>query len=290
MSTSDRVREALEKAMGPAAVATHRHNHTGADKLSFEVLVGRDRLWAKVAADDQEDVALRTWASLAGILAERHGAPPVLEVLDVAGRTGLLFPYVDAAVANRVTIRERYAEVQALLDGLHADRELVDALGEPTTSAAVFRDVWVSRFEADLLIIEGHVAPDLYQYLAVEVAALADLIDSFDEPVHAAMHGDPWHENVLFGPDRVWLLDWEELSVGDPVIDDAILLMDARGADGAHWPAGERHDAAHRALMLDAVVDQAADWVENSDPAIRAHKESAYLDGLDAYRARVRRP
>jgi hypothetical protein len=41
--------------------------------------------------------------------------------------------------------------------------------------------------------------------------------------------------------------------------------------------------------MLDAAVDQAADWVENSDAAIRARKGRTYLDGLDAYRAYVTR-
>ncbi len=92
MTTTARVGEALEEVIGPGAVATHRHNHTGTEKLSFEVVAGGKRLWAKVAADDEEDVALRTWASVASHLADRHGAPPVLDVLQVAGRTGLLFP------------------------------------------------------------------------------------------------------------------------------------------------------------------------------------------------------
>lgn len=73
--------------------------------------------------------------------------------------------------------------------------------------------------------------------------------------------------------------------MGDPVVDDAILLMDAWGARAADWPTGRRYDVARRALMLDAAVDGAADWVQNSDPAVRAWKERAYLDGLEAYRA-----
>ena len=289
MTTTARVREALEEVIGPGAVATHRHNHTGTDKLSFEVLAGGERLWAKVAADDEEDAGLKTWASLARRLADRHGAPPVLEVLEVAGRTGLLFPFLDAEVATHATVRDRYAEVQAVLDGLHADRDLADRLGDPTTSTAAFREVWVSRFEADLDIIASYVAPGVHKYLAAEVAVLTGLVDSLDEQVHVAMHGDPWHENVLLEPERVWLLEWEELSVGDPVVDDAILLMDACGVRAADWPAGDRYNVARRALMLDATVDAAADWVQNSGPAIRASKEMAYLNGLEAYRAYVTR-
>ena len=274
--------------MGPGAVATHRHNHTGTDKLSFEVVAGGERLWAKVAANDEEDAALETWASVAKELTDRHGAPPVLEVLQVAGRTALLFPFLDGEVANHATVRDRYGEVQAVLDGLHADHDLAERLGGPTTSAAAFREVWVSRFEADLHIIAGYVAPDVHEYLTAEVEVLTGQVDSLDEQVHVAMHGDPWHENVLFGPERVWLLDWEELSVGDPVVDDAILRMDAFGATA--WPPGERFEVARRALLLDAAVDSAADWVQNSDPAIRASKEKAYLDGLETYRAYVTRP
>jgi aminoglycoside phosphotransferase (APT) family kinase protein len=290
MTTSARVRQALEEVLGRTAVATHRHNHTGTDKLSFEVLVGGERLWVKVAANDEEDAGLKTWASVAAQLADRHGAPPVLDVLEVAGRTGLLFPFLDGEVASHATVRDRYAEVQAVLDGLHSDRDLAERLGGPSTSAEVFRYVWVSRFDADLEIIAGYVAPDIHEYLSAEVEALTGLVDSLDERVHVAMHGDPWHENLMFGPERVWLLDWEELSVGDPVVDDAILLMDARGARGADWPPGARFDVARRSLMLDAAVDSAADWVQNSDPSIQAWKEKAYLDGLEAYRAFVTRP
>jgi Ser/Thr protein kinase RdoA (MazF antagonist) len=283
MTTIAQVGKALEDVLGTGAVATHRHNHAGPDKLSFDVLAGGHRLWAKIAADHKEEAALRTWASVADELAHRHGAPPVLDVIQVDGRTGLLFPFLDADVATSTSIRVRYAEVQAALDGLHADRDLADLLGAPTTSGAAFRDVWVSRFEADLSIIAGHVAPDVHAFLTAEVEHLSGLVDSLDEQVHSVMHGDPHHENVMFGPGRVWLLDWEDLCVGDAVVDDAILLMDAHGA-AAPWPVGRRYDIARRALMLDAAVDVAADWVQNSDPAVRRSKLRAHLEGLAAYR------
>lgn len=136
----------------------------------------------------------------------------ILEVLEVAGRTGLLLPFLDDAVANHTTMRARCAEVSATLNGLHGVRDLPEPLG-PRTSTAVFRDVGVSRFEADLRINAGYVAPEIHEYLTAEVQVLSGLVDSLDQQVHTAIHGDPWHENVLVGPKRVWLLDWEELSV-----------------------------------------------------------------------------
>ncbi len=219
-----RVQHALVAALGPDAHVEHRANHTGVGKLSFAVRVGDRALWAKVAADADEDESLATWARVAGILAERHAAPPVLDVLSVDGRTALLFPYLDAPQATRGLLHERYDEARALLAGLHSDTELAALLGEPTTTADCFRRIWLQRFEADLDVIEGYVGRDVHAYLFEEVDALGVVVDALDDPAPAPVHGDPWHENFLVGPDRVWLLDWEDLSVGDPVVDDAILL------------------------------------------------------------------
>jgi aminoglycoside/choline kinase family phosphotransferase len=284
-----RVRDSLVAALGPDAHAEHHANHAGVRKLSFAVRVGDRALWAKVAADADEDESLATWARVAGILAERHAAPPVLDVLSVDGRTALLFPHLDAPQATRATVHERYDEVGALLAGLHSDTELAELLGGPTTTAECFRRIWLQRFEADLDIIEGYVGKDLHAYLADEVDELGALVDSLDAPAHAPVHGDPWHENVLVARDRLWLLDWEDLSVGDPALDDAILRNDAFGTDPRHWPREPVHTVARRALMLDAVVDVAADWVEaelltRGDPLVRRRKEAAYLAGLEAYR------
>ena len=118
--------------------------------------------------------------------------------------------------------------------------------------------------------------------------ALGSLVDALEEPVHAAVHGDPWHENWLLEPDRLWLLDWEDLAVGDPVVDDAILRHDALGTDPHHWPDQPAHRVARQALMLDAAIDVAADWVEGTDPLVRRRKEAAYLAGVEAYRSEFR--
>jgi fructosamine-3-kinase len=280
-----RVQDALASALGPDALVEHRDNHTGAGKLSFAVRLGERRLWAKVAADAGEDESLATWAEVAGLLADRHGAPAVLDVLSVDGHTALLFPYVDAPPATRAALHERHDEAAELLAGLHADRELAERLGEPTTTARCFREVWLERFEGDLDVIEGYVAKDLHAYLADQVDALGGLVDTLDDEVHSAVHGDPWHENVLLAPERMWLLDWEDLPIGDPVLDDAILRHDALGTDPHVWPDTPAATVARRALMLDGVVDNAADWIENTDPLVRRQKEAAYLAELETYRA-----
>jgi fructosamine-3-kinase len=288
-----RVQDALVAALGQDAQVEHHANHTGVGKLSFAVRVGAERFWAKVAADTDDEAALATWVRVAPLLADRHAAPPVLDVLTVDGRTALLFPYVDAPPATRATLHARYDEARLVLAGLHADTELAALLGGPTTTGDSFREVWLERFVGDLDVIEGYVAKDLHAYLADEVDALGVLVDGLDTVVHAAVHGDPWHENILLATDRLWLLDWEGLSVGDPVVDDAILRHDAVGSDLHHWPDDATYAVARRALMLDAVVDVAADWVEagllkGGDPLVRRQKEAAYLAGLEGYRDEFR--
>jgi hypothetical protein len=138
---------------------------------------------------------------------------------------------------------------------------------------------------AELDVVEGYVGKDLHAFLSDEVDTLADQVSRLDEPVHAAVHGDPRHERWLLGHDRLWLLGWEHLSVGDAVVDDAVLRHDALGTDPRHWPATAAHVLARRALMLGAVVDVAAGWVADGDPVVRRGKEAAYLAGLESYRA-----
>lgn len=285
MSVVQQVTDALVAALGSSMTVQHRHNHAGTDKLSFLVTDGeRPVLWAKVAADAESEQKLRTWSRVAPLLAERHSAPPVLEVLTVDGHTTLLFPFLESPVATRATLAAAHDRAAAVLDGLHADTELAALLGPPVTAADSFRGLWVERFVGDLEILEPAVDAALYRYLVDEVQAFVALVDELDTVVHAAVHGDPWHENFLIGADRVWLLDWEDLAVGDPAIDRAILRKDCFGEeDGPNSSAVDR--VARRALMLDAVVDVAADGVENTDPEIRAGKQAESLAGLAAYRA-----
>jgi aminoglycoside phosphotransferase (APT) family kinase protein len=211
------------------------------------------------------------WADLDPLL-RRYAAPPLRERLTVAGRTALVFPVLPA-----VDRRVAPDEVLGVLARLHADRGLAGALGPPVPARASYTSVWLDRFRADLEVVDGYVASDALVWMTDEVEAFAGLLAGpvFDEPVHAAIHGDPWHENVLAGPDRWWLLDWEDLAVGDPAVDESIV------APGRHDSA--RHRVGHRAVMLDAVVDGAADWVENHDPVVRAAKEVSYLRAIEEY-------
>lgn len=123
---------------------------------------------------------------------------------------------------------------------------------------------------------------------------------SFDVVVRAPMHGDLWAENILVGASRYWILDWDDLAIGDPVVDDAVLLFNLHGCDPDRWSAdrpprdaaeGDRFVAGARAQLLDQVIDTLADWVElpASTPAsdqLRSDKEMVYRTALGVYRER----
>lgn len=296
MSLAMEVHRGIAEHFGDFARVEHRHNHTGVGKLSFAVHTPDGDRWVKVAADDDEDKALTRWARWAHHLAERHCAPPVLEVAAFAGRPALVFPFVDAPRATPLELRERASSVLRVLAMLHQDSALADALGPPRPARHTFNEIWLRRFDADLAIIDGHVGADLHRWLVSEVQQVREqlLVEAFDQPVHAPLHADPWHENILLEPDRLWLLDWEDLCVGDPVVDDAIAIFDMHGAEPDRWhdarPPANEHEAqrftlARRILSLDTIIDGAADWVENHDPTVKRLKESAYRQALDQYRA-----
>ncbi len=72
---------------------------------------------------------------------------------------------------------------------------------------------------------------------------------------HALIHGDPVRANVIPTPTQVWLIDWETLSLGDPMWDLAILLAGDR-----QWnPAAAMQARAHYAELA-PVDDAALDW------------------------------
>lgn len=270
MTSRDRIAAEIGALLGARSVE-HRPNPTGAGKLAFVAHLPDTRLWVRVAADAAEDAALVRWAELDRRL-RAYAAPPLWRRLAVAGRTALVFP-----VLTEVERRVDADEVLAVLARLHADRGLAAALGPPVTARASFTSVWLDRFRADLEVVGGYVAPDVLVWMTEEVEAFAALLaaPAFDEPVHAAIHGDPGRDNVLVGTDRWWLLDWEDLAVGDPVVDESIVAP-GRGDS-------PRHRVGHRAVMLDAAVDGAADWVEHHDPGLRAAAEASYLRAIEEY-------
>lgn len=297
MSVNGEITDALQQVYGPDAVIEYQPNHAGANKLNYQVRIpGRD-LWLRVAQEVGDDATMDRWAACADLLTARYGAPRLLERQVVAGRTALAFELIGGRTATRDDVTSRLVELLTLTRSLHGDTELAARVGQRITMGASFRQIWVDRLHADLEEMADHVERGLHAWMTAQVESLEVFThgECFGGLVNGPVHADLWRENVMVSHGKLRLVDWEDLSIGDPVVDDATLLWEAFGDDLDAWvsarpPADDaehaRFHVAHRAIMLDQVIDVLADAVETRDPRIAQAKRQQHDVALVHYRER----
>jgi len=258
---------------------------------SFEVRAGARRWFLKLASDPSIRAGLGRWHRWGERLETRYRAPRALAWVDVEGTpfAGILFEWIEGSPPRRAG-RDLFVRVATVLARLHDDetlrRDLSVAFDPSRTCAALFRDTLHERFVEDLKGIAAQPPPfvdeDRLRLLGDQAAELDRLVSScraFDEPADAPTHGDPWLDNLIVTADSsVRVVDWDDLGLGDPVLDWAILLGPGRRDRRV---AIERSDLIPRALSgaeltrlrvwsrataLDWVIDPLADWVD-ADPA-----------------------
>lgn len=108
-------------------------------------------------------------------------------------------------------------------------------------------------------------------------------------------HGDLWLENLLVTPDRsVFVLDWDDLSLGDPMLDVAMVTGPTRAfiepvsahdwlLDNPRQASVERLAVYSKAALLDWTLDALADYVAASD--VPAHAEMVRVEKERIHRA-----
>lgn len=288
-------------------------NWGGFVNRSYHVSDGTRHLHLKLADDADSLDGLRRWKRVAAVLADRYGAPRMVGWLRVLGTAleGPLFEHVDGRVPDART-PALLGSVAGLLSRLHGDAELAARLandGAPPRCRDTFTGTFIRRFRADLEEVRSHPLPFVpaatVEWIEREVDTLereAATRPEFAEPADAPIHADLWLGNLLEGAHgRVWVLDWDGLTLGDPALDWATLLGPTRAdvslSGHAALPAqalapgvAERLPLYARATLLDAVLDPLADWIE-ADAApehaaeVRAEKERIHRAALTVYRA-----
>jgi hypothetical protein len=292
-------------------------NWGGFVNASYQVDDGERRWHLKLAAAD-ESAGLRTWSQVHERLSARYRAPRMTLSADVpeTGGWGALFEHLDGSGA-RVLGPVMVDQVLAMLTALHADRALADALAAcaaPGAPEALCLDHYLEnhdrRFRADLESIAGGLpflaAGDL-EWMWGEVEALATRVRgmaAFQQRTRSPVHGDLWADNLLVAEDDSWrVVDWDDLRIGDPVVDYATVLgpapHDLRPVDTSRLSPGVPLDAAARerletyarAMLLDWVIDPLADWsdadVAGADaPRFRTEKERVHRAAKALYRER----
>jgi aminoglycoside phosphotransferase (APT) family kinase protein len=311
-------RHAPAWGIDPAAVRVDAvPNWGGFVNASYHVDGGGRRWHLKLAGVDAAP-GLRTWSRVHQRLSSRYRAPRMIGSGEVAetGGWGALFDHVTGSGARGLAPRMA-SELLAMLSALHADGALADALtaagafGAPET---LCRDHYLEnhdrRFRADLeSIADGLAFLDVgdLEWMWAEVEALASHVrgmSAFQERTRSPVHGDLWADNLLVALDGSWhVVDWDDLRIGDPVVDYATVLgpapHDLRPVDPSRLPSGLSLDAAARdrlatyarATLLDWVIDPLADWAEahvaSADaPPFRAEKERVHKAAKALYRER----
>jgi hypothetical protein len=273
---------------------------------SFQVSDGRTRLHLKLATSKAAQNALRRWHQHSATLQQYH-APPVLRWIDLTGASGLVFPHMDGITPPLSDDVVR--EVTNVLDRLHHDRDLRAALMPNTrpTAADTYFDIYHARFVGDLELIRASrprfVTEAVLEFMEHEVSFLAERVRSsveFQEPLDTPIHGDLWLNNILWETRDSWhLLDWDDMCIGDPAIDIAMLtgptpdaLAPLKGVEQLPIALSDSQRQRlllyGRASLLDWIIDPIADWIEAAAaPALasesRPEKERIHRQALEVY-------
>lgn len=310
---------AARYGLNPRTVsARYLLNWGGFVNASFHISDGQTALHLKLSDYEDSLACLEQWLDLREPLAARYHAPRVLAWVELDGGedyAGLLFEHLPGRTASFRDEPALHAQVLALAGQLHADHALAAQLAQVhdvASCADSLISTYIDRFDEDLMTIIAELPPFVplatFDWMMSEtrhLEALARELPAFQPPAGAPIHGDLWEHNVLVGDDGQWrVIDWDDLSLGDPALEFGILL----GPLLAHLPPAqrqplpalaeaalppdpalrERFELYLRAYLLDEVIDSLADYVESAfapehQAEVQAEKQRVHEQALALY-------
>ena len=287
-------------------------NWGGYVNRSFRVADARATRFFKLTSDSDVQRGLERWRKNAERLTLRYHAPRMLGWLDLGSYCGPIFEWLDGTPAVSLDGEFR-DEICGVIRALHADADLAEHLaadGAVVESCAhAYLGLYHRRFVEDLKYVESEPPPfvgtELLGWMHEQVAALENSVGeslAFQEVADAPVHADLWLNNTLVDATGRWyLLDWDGLRLGDPVMDWSMLFgpgrAEPREADVAGVAARleltpaqeERLHVYARAALLDWIIDPLSDWVGSAhEPEhgeqMRAANERIHSAALRGYR------
>lgn len=308
------VQEAARFGLCAAAIdARYVINWGGFVNYSFTISDGETHYHLKLARNAEQRAELRQWQRLRSLLEVRYRAPQIIDwiTLPTVGLAGLLFVGLAGSAPNleqQPTLRQAVLQV---IPQLHQDQELAAQLPPstpPLTCFDTFRNTYIDRFEGDLADIRSALPPFVTTATLAWMEAETERLErrarasaAFQHPVNAPIHGDLHSNNLLVTPEGAWfILDWDDLQIGDPVLDYTTLLAPPLASwQPARWqnvdlaavadPALHQRLALYqRAQLLDWVIDVLSDYVDadiagDHAAPMRATKQAQHLQALKLY-------
>lgn len=297
-------------------VADYVLNWGGFGTPSFSVRDGQRRLHTKLTADPQQKAELRRWQSIHDLLERQYHAPPMVGWLTIDGTAyeGPVFEFIDGVFLDGFRRPAVVAEVLDCVERLHADAGLARRLA-PHALVSSHLDCLLARAQMlreDLEMIRAErppfVPPPRLAWMADRLGLLEQAArdsGAFGGPAENAIHWDLWWNNFLVRPDGQWyILDWDNLALGDPALDFSTVLFPLSCGDGCGdvarpWPDSwlrrlkdqafsVRMGVYRRAQVLEYVIDVLADWVEVREvpelqAEVRARKQREHEEFLAIY-------
>ena len=283
-------------------------------RRSFKVHDGDHAVHVKLWPMERKGV-WEKWLAVRELLESRYRAPRIIDHVDLpfVAMGGLVFEHIEGVPPAGGS---RTGALVDISRRLHADQELTPQIGLLRGAATVgqyFERTYIRRWDIDIGIIRDAAMPsvsdDLLGWMERETRRLEQAVRNvvaFDVPAQWPTHGDLYEGNTLITHAGDWyVLDWDDIALGDPVADYIqVLWHSARHDPAFDWHSfavqatddgfGDRMRFYARATLLDEVIDGLADYVEfdSTDPLlarVREEKYKAFEEGLPLYRERYRR-
>jgi aminoglycoside phosphotransferase (APT) family kinase protein len=290
---------------------THVLNWGGFVNHSFSIDDGSVQYHLKITDDLESIMKLQLWRRIQSLLKQRYKAPEVIDWLDFPeiGFAGLLQQRIVGGRAAR--FRDDPVLLKQLIElasRLHEDadlRSILSASGSPKTYLDHFAETYIDRFNADMEAIERGRLPFLSSALlqwmrdeAGRLRAAAESVQAFHDRANDPVHGDLNEGNVIVTPNEWFVVDWDDLALGDPAVEFAVLVWPIV-YQGGDWTdlnipnvdSGfkRRIEVCFRAQLLDEVIDPLADYVAagavpSKQDEVQFVKRQRHEEALERYR------
>ncbi len=266
---------ALGLGTGPFSTS-YVANPGGFMNANFTVRSGTAAWHCKLAHPETRHELYRCW-ELREPLRLRYHSPEALAWFDLddVGRGGAIFEHVEGRRASHTACPEVWPVVSSSLEELRRDPELRASLHPgraPRPCSEFLEATSLAMLEADIgeTRVHAHCPPFIEAHFwewatdqVEEIRRLAKRSAAFHVPADSVVHGDLWEGNVLVGPDRWWIVDWDDLDLGDPAKDRTDWWWNVRSLpQPADRALAARLPLWQRARLLVEAVDPLADWAE----------------------------
>jgi thiamine kinase-like enzyme len=288
----------------------HVLNWGGFVNRSFTISDGSRQYHLKITNEQDHVTRLRRWLQMHDRLEQRYRAPRLIRWVDFPkiGFAGILFEHVDGWQADFCANPDLLKRLVEFAFRLHADEELSSDLarsGSAKTYRDYFVETYINRFTADLDVIKANrpafITSGLLQWMHDETGRLRENVDSakaFHGLAVEPVHGDLHEGNVIVTATDWFIVDWDDLALGDPALELAILVWPLvwKGQSWQGFVAGatdqrvaERMEVCFRAQLLDEVIDTVADYVEaetvpSRKTEVQLAKKLRHEEALHRYR------